>query len=72
MTELRVGDVARLKKRHPCGGFEWEVVRLGAEIGLRCVTCDRRILMTRRELQRRMKSLTAENQGMDLTRRPSR
>ena len=72
MTELRVGDVARLKKRHPCGGFEWEVVRLGAEIGLRCVTCDRRILMTRRELQRRMKSLTAANQGMDLTRLPSR
>lgn len=57
--ELRMGDRVRLKKVHPCGGFEWEVVRLGAEIGLRCVTCDRRILMSRSQLHRRVKRLNA-------------
>jgi len=46
----------RLRKAHPCGGFEWEVVRLGADIGLVCLTCGHRVLLTRRELARRMKA----------------
>ena len=45
-----VGDVVRLKKPHPCGGLEWRVVRLGADIGVKCVTCGRRVLLPRREL----------------------
>jgi len=50
-----VGDVVRLKKPHPCGGFDWNVVRLGADIGVKCVTCGRRVLLPRRDLERRMK-----------------
>ena len=50
-----VGDVVRLKKPHPCGGFDWSVVRLGADIGVKCVTCGRRVLLSRRDLERRMK-----------------
>ena len=50
-----VGDVLRLKKPHPCGGFDWRVVRLGADIGVKCVTCGRRVLLPRRDLERRMK-----------------
>jgi len=53
---VRLGDTVRLRKAHPCGGFEWEVVRLGADIGLVCRTCGRKVFLTRRELQRRMKS----------------
>ena len=44
----------RLRKAHPCGGFEWRVVRLGADIGLECDTCGRRVLLTRRELAKRI------------------
>ena len=50
-----VGDVVRLKKPHPCGGFDWTVVRLGADIGVKCGTCGRRVLLPRRELERRLK-----------------
>jgi hypothetical protein len=50
-----IGDVVRLKKSHPCGGFEWSVVRLGADIGIKCQTCGRRVLLPRRDLERRMK-----------------
>ncbi len=46
-----------MRKPHPCGGYEWKVVRLGADIGLECLTCNRRILLPRRELSRRMKSI---------------
>src|SRR5262245_25071232 len=53
--ELFLQDVVRLRKPHPCGSFEWTVVRLGADIGLRCHGCNRKVLLTRRELEKRLK-----------------
>ncbi|MEO7663498.1 MAG: DUF951 domain-containing protein [Candidatus Limnocylindrales bacterium] len=52
---LLLGDVVRLAKAHPCGGTDWRVDRLGADIGLRCATCGRRVLLERRSLERRFK-----------------
>lgn len=57
--DLRLGDVVRLKKRHPCGSFEWEVTRLGADIGLRCRGCGRRVLLVRSKAEKRIKKLVA-------------
>ncbi|MCL4507105.1 MAG: DUF951 domain-containing protein [Chloroflexi bacterium] len=54
LTPLELNDRVRLRKPHACGGFEWQVVRLGADIGLKCFTCGRRVMLTRRELQRRL------------------
>jgi hypothetical protein len=54
VLELLLGDVVRLRRRHPCGGEEWLVDRLGADIGLRCRTCDRHVLIDRRTLERRL------------------
>ena len=51
--DLRIGDQLRLRKEHPCGSREWEVVRLGADIGLVCLGCDHRILMDRLDVERR-------------------
>ena len=59
MTELGLGDVVRLKKAHPCGGFEWEVVRLGADIRVRCTACDRRVMMPRSALEKRIKAVAS-------------
>ena len=56
VVDFRMGDVLRLRKVHPCGGFEWEVVRLGADIGLRCLTCGRRVLLQRSVLEKRLKA----------------
>jgi hypothetical protein len=58
LPDLKVGDVLRLRKSHPCGGYEWKVVRLGADIGLECLSCGRRVLLPRRQLARRVKSIT--------------
>jgi hypothetical protein len=55
VLEIRLGDVVRLKKQHPCGGYEWAVVRLGADIGIVCRTCQRRVLLPRSEFERRVK-----------------
>ena len=54
---LRMGNVLRLRKVHPCGGYEWEVVRLGADIGIRCLQCQRRVLMSRSDLEKRVKAV---------------
>jgi hypothetical protein len=48
-------DEVRLRKPHPCGSYDWTVVRIGADIGLRCHGCGRRVLLPRRELQKRVK-----------------
>src|SRR6059058_4372372 len=52
--ELYLGDVVRLRRRHPCGGDQWLVDRLGADIGLRCTTCGRHVLIERPALERRL------------------
>lgn len=54
--EVNLNDVVRLRKPHPCGGYEWTVVRLGADIGLVCSTCARRVLLPRREFEKRVKT----------------
>ncbi|HYH13255.1 MAG TPA: DUF951 domain-containing protein [Thermomicrobiales bacterium] len=54
-----MGDIVRLRKPHPCGSYEWEVVRLGADIGLRCQTCQRRVLLPRRTVEKRLKMFVA-------------
>ena len=51
---LLLGDVVRLKRQHPCGGDTWLLDRLGADIGLRCQTCGRHVLLERRLLERRL------------------
>jgi hypothetical protein len=54
VVELLLGDVVRLRRRHPCGGDTWLVDRLGADIGIRCETCGRHVLVERRALERRI------------------
>ncbi len=54
-TPFAVGDRITMKKPHPCGGRDWVVYRIGADIGVKCETCDRRVMLARRDLERRMK-----------------
>jgi hypothetical protein len=54
VVELYLGDLVRLRRRHPCGGDTWLVDRLGADIGLRCDTCGRHVLLVRTSLERRI------------------
>jgi len=62
LPDLQIEDRLRLRKPHPCGGYEWKVVRLGADIGIECLTCSHRVLLTRRELSRRIKKFLPKPQ----------
>lgn len=51
---LLLGDIVRLRRAHPCGGTDWQIDRLGADVGLRCRTCRRHVLLERRVLESRL------------------
>jgi hypothetical protein len=56
---LAVGDHVRLRKPHPCGSTDWHIVRLGADVGLKCDGCGRKVLLPRAEAERRIKKILA-------------
>ena len=62
VMEIKLGDVVRLKKKHPCGGDEWEVVRVGADIRIRCLKCQRYVLLERSTFERRVKAFISRGQ----------
>ena len=59
--EVKPGDTVRLRKPHPCGSYEWEVVRVGANIGLECLKSQRGVLLERDVLKRRMKEFLSKS-----------
>jgi len=66
LPELNLNDILRLRKPHPCGSYDWKVTRLGADIGLECQGCGRRIMLERRVLARRLKMIVDQNtEGVD-------
>ena len=62
VLELFIGDVVILRRPHPCGGQDWLVDRLGADIGLTCRTCGRHVLLARRQLERRLRTFVERGQ----------
>ena len=55
--DIQAGDIVRLRKPHPCGGFDWQVTRIGADIGLKCLTCQHRVMLERRDFEKRLKTI---------------
>ena len=62
VLEIKLGDVVRLKKKHPCGGDQWQVTRLGADIGIKCLICQRRVLLERSTFERRVKAFVSRGE----------
>jgi len=61
-TDVKIGDVVRLRKAHPCGSYEWEVIRVGADIGIKCFKCQRRVLLERDKFRRRLKQVVSQDE----------
>jgi hypothetical protein len=54
-TDIRLNDIVRMRKLHPCGGADWRVVRLGADIGVVCLTCQHKVLIPRGKFIKQVK-----------------
>ena len=68
-----VGDVVRMKKKHPCGSYEWEILRVGADFRLKCTGCGHQIMITRKLVEKNTKEIqkkclkSVESYGIVLT-----
>jgi hypothetical protein len=64
-----LGDIVRMKKQHPCGSYNWEVTRMGADIKIKCQGCGRIVMLPRSEFERKLiqvvenKQTPPQNQG---------
>lgn len=57
MQEYKIGSIVVMKKQHPCGTNEWEVVRVGADIKIKCINCGRIIMIQRIEFNKKLKKV---------------
>ena len=55
--DINVGDIVKLKKQHPCGSKEWEVLRIGADFRLKCKGCDHQIMIARRDVEKNVREV---------------
>lgn len=55
--DIQVGDIVKLKKQHPCGSQEWEVLRTGADFRLKCMGCSHQIMIARRLVEKNLREI---------------
>lgn len=55
--DYEVGDIVRLKKQHPCGSSEWEILRVGADFRLKCMGCGHQIMIARKAVEKSAREL---------------
>ncbi len=66
--EILVGDIIKLKKQHPCGSSEWEVLRTGTDFRLRCCGCSHQVMLTRREVEKNVRRITRGGRDIPVVR----
>ncbi len=59
--QVKVGDIETMRKAHACGSFDWRVVRVGADIGIKCLGCGRRVLLSPTDFRKRLRVLVQQN-----------
>lgn len=55
--EYEIGDIVKLKKKHPCGSYEWEILRVGADFRLKCIGCGHQMMMGRKSVEKSTKEI---------------
>lgn len=55
--DIQVGDILKLKKEHPCGSKEWEVLRIGADFRVKCLGCERQLMIARKQIEKNVKEI---------------
>ena len=66
--DYQVGDIVKLKKPHPCGSYEWEILRVGADFRLKCTGCGHQIMVARKLVEKNIRRLERNGEEMKITR----
>ncbi len=62
---FEVGDIVRLKKQHPCGSNEWEVLRVGADFRLKCLGCSHQVMLARKLVEKNLRGIRKKEESGD-------
>lgn len=63
--ELHIGDVVQVKKQHPCGSHEFEIMRTGMDFRIRCLGCDKQIWISRPKFEKRIKKIISRKESSE-------
>lgn len=66
--EILTGDIVRLKKKNPCGSFDWEVLRSGADFRLKCCGCEHQVMMARKLVEKNIRRLERNGEEVKIVR----
>jgi len=61
ITEFNLGDIVETRKGHPCGSNQWEIIRLGADIKIKCTGCGRIVMLPRPKFEKSVKKIIKSN-----------
>lgn len=61
MVNYQVGDIVQMKKSHPCGGDQWEILRTGVDFRIKCITCGRLLMISREKFLKGVKKVIKQN-----------
>lgn len=57
MHDYKLDSIVMMKKQHPCGSNEWKIIRIGADIKIKCINCGRSIMIPRVEFNKKIKKI---------------
>ena len=60
---IQVGNIVKLKKKHPCGSFEWEVLRVGMDFRLKCKGCEHQVMIPRKQVEKNIRQIVPGNRS---------
>lgn len=61
--KLQIGDVIKMKKSHPCGTNEWELMRVGMDIRLKCRGCGHQVMLPRKQVEKSFRGFLEQKNG---------
>jgi hypothetical protein len=63
--DIQIGDIVQMRKTHPCGSDRWQIYRVGADIGIRCLGCDHRVMLPRRKFEHSVKRILRDDPAVE-------
>ena len=61
--DIQIGDIVTLKKQHPCGSKEWEVLRVGMDFRLKCLGCEHQVMIPRKQVEKNIRQIVSKGTG---------
>ena len=59
--QFQLNDIVEMKKQHPCGTNAWKIIRMGADIRIKCEGCQHSVMIPRKEFEKKMKKLLVQS-----------